>query len=124
MLLTLMVKVRLLGLRTNQVSGWFALLGISCVPTISTMMRKFLLIFLAESLKASFAVAVFSEMIKFHSIVNEVKYGKGTSVFSERTDDSSAIQYFQVFLQTSSFHFFHFLDAIHYLLYHVGFHAT
>lgn len=35
-------------------------------------------------------------MKKFHSIVNEVKYGKGTSVFSERTDDSSAIQYFQV----------------------------
>uniref|UniRef100_A0A0A9XU93 type I protein arginine methyltransferase n=1 Tax=Lygus hesperus TaxID=30085 RepID=A0A0A9XU93_LYGHE len=38
-----------------------------------------------------------SEMIKFHSIVNEVKYGKGTSVFSERTDDSSAIQYFQFY---------------------------
>lgn len=36
-------------------------------------------------------------MKKFHSIVNEVKYGKGTSVFSERTDDSSAIQYFQFY---------------------------
>ncbi|CAH1393139.1 unnamed protein product [Nezara viridula] len=38
-----------------------------------------------------------NEMKKFHSIVNEVKYGKGTSVFSERTDDSSAIQYFQFY---------------------------
>ncbi|KAK9497610.1 hypothetical protein O3M35_004305 [Rhynocoris fuscipes] len=38
-----------------------------------------------------------NEMKRFHSIVSEVKYGKGTSVFSERTDDSSAIQYFQFY---------------------------
>ncbi|XP_014249411.1 histone-arginine methyltransferase CARMER isoform X2 [Cimex lectularius] len=37
------------------------------------------------------------EMKKFHALVNEVKIGKGTSVFSERTDDSSAIQYFQFY---------------------------
>ncbi|KAL1129504.1 hypothetical protein AAG570_012449 [Ranatra chinensis] len=37
------------------------------------------------------------DLKKFHSLINEVKYGKGTSVFSERTDDSSAIQYFQFY---------------------------
>ncbi|XP_073999592.1 arginine methyltransferase 4 isoform X3 [Rhodnius prolixus] len=38
-----------------------------------------------------------NEMKKFHAIVNEVKFGKGSSVFSERTDDSSATQYFQFY---------------------------
>jgi hypothetical protein len=32
----------------------------------------------------------------FHTAVAKVKSGKGTSVFTERTDDSSAMQYFQV----------------------------
>lgn len=35
-------------------------------------------------------------MMKFHSLVNEVRRGKTPSVFSQRTEDSSAIQYFQV----------------------------
>lgn len=44
-----------------------------------------------------FAVYVYViDMNVFHSIMNEVKVGKGSSVFSERTDDSSAVQYFQV----------------------------
>lgn len=38
-----------------------------------------------------------SEMKRFHSLINEVKVGKGISVFSERTDDSSAVQYFQFY---------------------------
>ncbi|CAH0383427.1 unnamed protein product [Bemisia tabaci] len=34
---------------------------------------------------------------KFHSIVTKVKIGQNSSVFSERTDDSSAAQYFQFY---------------------------
>lgn len=33
---------------------------------------------------------------KFHHHVMRVKNGKGSSVFSDRTEDSSAMQYFQV----------------------------
>ncbi|XP_046682682.1 histone-arginine methyltransferase CARMER isoform X3 [Homalodisca vitripennis] len=38
-----------------------------------------------------------SDLKRFHSIVNEAKVGKSNSVFSERTDDSSAVQYFQFY---------------------------
>lgn len=38
-----------------------------------------------------------SDMKNFHALINEVKVGKGSSVFSERTDDSSAVQYFQFY---------------------------
>lgn len=37
------------------------------------------------------------DMNLFHSLINEVKVGRGSSVFSERTDDSSAVQYFQFY---------------------------
>lgn len=36
----------------------------------------------------------------FHAAVTKVKSGKGASAFSERTDDSSAMQYFQVLYVT------------------------
>jgi len=36
----------------------------------------------------------------FHAAVTKVKSGKGASAFSERTDDSSAMQYFQVLYAT------------------------
>lgn len=36
----------------------------------------------------------------FHTAVTKVKAGKGASAFSERTDDSSAMQYFQVLYVT------------------------
>ncbi|GLH16419.1 Histone-arginine methyltransferase CARMER [Gryllus bimaculatus] len=38
-----------------------------------------------------------AEARRFHENINKVKSGKGTSVFTERTDDSSAIQYFQFY---------------------------
>uniref|UniRef100_A0A1B6CGN0 type I protein arginine methyltransferase n=2 Tax=Clastoptera arizonana TaxID=38151 RepID=A0A1B6CGN0_9HEMI len=37
------------------------------------------------------------DLQSFHTLVNEVKIGKGCSVFTERTDDSSAVQYFQFY---------------------------
>lgn len=42
------------------------------------------------------SIYYFPDLKNFHSLINEVKVGKGYSVFSERTDDSSAVQYFQV----------------------------
>jgi hypothetical protein len=41
-------------------------------------------------------VLSFPDSRNFHAAVAKVKSGKGTSVFTERTDDSSAMQYFQV----------------------------
>jgi hypothetical protein len=37
-----------------------------------------------------------SDARNFHTAITKVKSGKGSSVFTERTDDSSAMQYFQV----------------------------
>lgn len=58
-----------------------------------------------------------SEMSDFHKMVTDVKFIKGASVFSERTDDSSAAQYFafygllsqqqnmlQDYVRTSTYH--------------------
>ncbi|XP_022195217.1 histone-arginine methyltransferase CARMER isoform X1 [Nilaparvata lugens] len=38
-----------------------------------------------------------ADLKRFHSYVKEVKIGKNQSVFSERTDDSSAVQYFKFY---------------------------
>jgi hypothetical protein len=42
----------------------------------------------------------------FHTAVTKVKSGKGTSAFSDRTDDSSAMQYFQVSHVSQQFYFY------------------
>lgn len=39
----------------------------------------------------------FAESLKFHNIVSKVLVGKDLSVFTERTEDSSATQYFQFY---------------------------
>uniref|UniRef100_A0A1B6KZB4 type I protein arginine methyltransferase n=2 Tax=Graphocephala atropunctata TaxID=36148 RepID=A0A1B6KZB4_9HEMI len=38
-----------------------------------------------------------TDLKRFHSFVHEAKVGKGNSVFTERTEDSSAVQYFQFY---------------------------
>ena len=39
-----------------------------------------------------------SDVQKFHEVILKMRQGKEASVFNERTDDSSATQYFQVSL--------------------------
>ncbi|XP_064089224.1 histone-arginine methyltransferase CARMER-like [Macrobrachium nipponense] len=44
-----------------------------------------------------FTLATDADARKFHSAVYKVRQGKEASVFSERTDDASAVQYFQFY---------------------------